>query len=112
MELNVNFGDVYVNPAEIINVNFGSDITYSLSGTVAYNNVISNNNIVRLYDRQTGTLIAQTTSDTNGNFIFTNILDTSLKYLICLDKNSPIIYNSLIKDRVLLGGTPEEGDYI
>lgn len=51
-------------------------------------------------------------SDEFGNFTISNLPSEDIRYLICLDKNSPIIYNSLIKDRVLLGGTPEEEDYI
>jgi len=101
MILNVNFGDTYTNPNNIINADFNYDITYQISGIVKYNDVVSINNIVRLYDRQTGRLIAETISDASGLYVFDNLGDNNLKYVICLDKSNPISYNALIIDRLI-----------
>ena len=99
--LNVNFGGSYINPANIINVDFNYDSKFQINGIVMYDDIISANNIVRLYNRATGSLIKETLSDANGEYVFENLTSNDLVYIVCLDKNTPIQYNALINDRII-----------
>lgn len=56
--------------------------------------------LVRVIDRKSGTLIAETFSDPiTGAYIFTS-LDPLLKYLVYSLDDTPIVYNAVVADQI------------
>jgi hypothetical protein len=75
--------------------------TGRVSGTVMENSVAVGGAIVRLYRRETGTLIDAVRTDTDGHFTF-YLLDPSISnyYVVALDPDSGVQYNAKIFDRL------------
>lgn len=98
MELNVNFGDEYINPNNIVNANFYHTVYY-ISGLVTetVNDIPKASCRVRAYNRQTGELLGQDISDDYGNFYIELPSSLDLIYVTCEDETD---YNALIIDRV------------
>lgn len=57
----------------------------SLSGTVYSNGAEAFPRIVRLYDRETGELISETSSGAGGTYIFTNLTARSEGYNVVME---------------------------
>jgi hypothetical protein len=75
--------------------------TYTISGTVYDDTGAVASRTIRLYRRDTGALVAETTS-TGGTFTFQNPDDREY-YLVALDDSSGTQYNALIYDKVVRG---------
>jgi len=79
--------------------NFYPIYLYEVSGKVKEQlNFVSRK--VRLYNRDSGELISETTSDSNGDFSIT-LASQNECYAVCLDDDSGVEYNALIYDRII-----------
>jgi hypothetical protein len=77
--------------------------TYSVSGTITDDTGEPCARTVRLYDRDTGAFIAETTSDAStGAYDFSDMVSDSEVQRIVLDDSAGTLYNDLI-DRVIPG---------
>lgn len=79
----------------------GSPLAGSLSGSVQEAGAAVPNCVVRAYERKTGLMVAETRSDSSGDFTIAGLSKGSNNYyVIALDPEGGAIYNALIFDRV------------
>lgn len=77
------------------------DHRYKIEGVVEVSNVPTGYLLVRLYKKSSGELISQTTSLSDGSFIFNNIANiTSGYFIVAFDSTTSPIYNAVIFDRI------------
>ena len=75
-------------------------VTYSVSGIVK-EGLSTVARTVRLYNRETGLLIEETTSASDGTFAINDLPTQDECYAICLDDDLGTEYNALIYDRII-----------
>lgn len=74
--------------------------TYSVTGVVKTDNQVESGHILRMYRRDTGALLAQTTSDTQGSFTLTTSGYSGLVSVIAYDIAHTPMLNAIIYDLV------------
>ena len=75
----------------------GADNTLKIAGTVNEKSVPIPCR-VRLFERASGILVADTATDAMGNYVFLNLVATTLYYLVAHHPTQQ--YNAVIQDRI------------
>jgi hypothetical protein len=74
-------------------------VKHGIYGTVTYEDLPGAGLLLRLYDRTTGELLSETTSDGSGNYDFNYWVPEGHKYyVVAFDSNLVPIYNAKIRD--------------
>lgn len=97
---NLNYNNTYAYEGCVYEYNLITSDVYGFEGYVKQNDAYVSR-IVRVYNRNTGELLAQTTSGVDGHYTITNLLDSSELYAVCLDDDIDPVYNALIYDRII-----------
>jgi len=94
-------GTIKILGRNSVSVHSGSAVQfYNLRGTVSESGVPRTNTLMRLYDRSTGEMMAETFSDGVGDWIFTSVflILTSRYYVVAFDDITTPVKQAVIHD--------------
>ena len=99
MIINANFESASSNPKEIVNANFGNQISYVIEGYVSKDEMFVEDIKVRAYLRSTGELLSETLSLSDGYYKIEDLESQEKCYVIAVSQYEG--YNSVIKDKII-----------